>query len=116
MPFDSGAGTAVTEYKGPKSLQRLCDRFGLTLFDRVTKIRVGKIDFEELDLNALSHLQAIKANWAYLTSAQGKWKMVDEHELTKKVKETFSDCQLSLGVDEIHIDRNAVCAIPSSKN
>ena len=110
---DEGAGTAIVEYRGPSSLRQLCDRFGFTLFDRITKIRFGKVDYESLDLNMFSHLETVKANWILRSadSDEEKWAIVNETELGKKLKESFSDCQMKVDESQIQLDRTATCAL-----
>ena len=110
----SDAGTAVTEYRGPKFLQELCERFELKLFDRVTKLRISNVKFDELDLGLFTELEEVKGDWPQFIfvekSEQDKWNLVKDYPVTKKVKETFGKCQLKFSDASIEIDRNVSCS------
>lgn len=91
---------------------------GLQLFNRVTHLRIGQVDLEKLDLKVFPELELIKGNWAYGLSGSDKekWEKLDFYPLTKKVKETYSECQLKLGDSpEIRIDKNLVCSAVEAK-
>ena len=60
-----------------------------------------------------SHLEAVKANWILRSadSDEEKWAIVNETELGKKLKESFSDCQMKVDESQIQLDRTATCAL-----